>query len=129
VPFVSKNRNPWAFVLVLLVCAIPLWNAFRYQQDMKHRLSPETVVHWIEQNIPAGSTITVDPSGPTIPNDKFVIKELGFREFRGNRFEDSDYVCVAEDFFREMPASLTVVKEFPRQTRSLDRAIRIYKVP
>ena len=125
----AERKNLIAFLIVLVVCVLPLWNALTYVRDMRNRLSPKVVVQWIDQNLPAHSIITIDPTGPLIPEDKFEVRMMLYRDFKKQDLNESDYVCVTEDLFREIPASFSVIKEFPRQTRTLDRSIRIYKVP
>lgn len=128
-PVLAVRKNLTAFAIVIAVCVMPLWKGVTYIQDMRNRLSPKVVVQWMEQNLPAHSVITIDPTGPSIPEDKFEVREMLYRDFKKQDLDQSDYVCVTEDLFREIPDHYSVVKEFPRQTRTLDRSIRIYKVP
>lgn len=125
----NQGKLAIGLVLVLLITIIPLIDAGNFIRDMKNRLDPAEVVSWVEKNIPENSTILVDPTGPLLPEGKYDIKEIAYRDFRRRDFVGADYLCVTEDLFDRIPKDFTVLKEFPAKTQSLDRTIRIYQPP
>jgi len=124
-----QNRRKLAIglILVVLITILPLIDAGNFIRDMKNRLDPAEVVSWVEKNIPENSSILVDPTGPLLPENKYDIREIVYRDFRRKDFADADYLCVTEDLFDRIPKNFTVIKEFPAKTQSLDRTVRIYK--
>lgn len=122
------NRVVATAALVLLVL-FPAWSAYRYYAEVAKGLSPQEVISWIQQNIPEGSTILTDPTGPVVPADHYKVSSLNYAEFKETRnVKGFEYVCVTEDLFKRIPPrAYEVLHEFPSRTKSLDRSVRIYK--
>ena len=98
--------------------------------DEARAIRPETIVNWMKQNVPAGSIIVVDSTGPVFDDRNYEVREFTYPEFRnGRKLRSADYLLVPEDLFRNIPPDFQVVKEFPAQTKSLDRYYRVYKRP
>lgn len=123
--------SPRAAVLAtLIMIVLPVIAAVQYTIDTTRAVRPETIVNWIKQNVPPGSSIVVDSTGPVIEDRNYDVREFSIPEFRnGRKLRAAEYVLVPEDLFRNIPPDFHVVKEFPAQTKSLDRYYRIYKRP
>ncbi|MCI0614133.1 glycosyltransferase family 39 protein, partial [bacterium] len=61
-----SNQFVATAALALLV-AYPAWNDYRYYAELAKGLSPQEVITWVQKNIPEGSTILIDPTGPVVP--------------------------------------------------------------
>ncbi len=121
------NKFVATAVLALLV-VYPAWSAYRYYAELAKALSPKEVITWIQKNIPEGSTILIDPTGPVVPSNHYKVTSLNYAQFKETRsVKGFDYVCVTEDLFKRVPRSYEVLHEFPSRTKALDRAVRIYK--
>jgi 4-amino-4-deoxy-L-arabinose transferase-like glycosyltransferase len=114
--------------LVLLI-AYPAWCDYRYYAEVAKGLSPQEVITWIQTNIPQGSTILTDPTGPVVPADRYKVTSLNYAEFKEIRnVKGFNYVCVTEDLFKRIPPrAYELLHEFPSRTKALDRSVRIYK--
>jgi hypothetical protein len=113
---------------LILILALPAKDAVQYSLEMKRVLKPEVVVDWIQQNIPENAVIAADATGPILPAEHYQVKILAVHDFLLPRnFRDAEYLCVTEDQFHRIPADYEVMKEFPSQTKSLDRYVRIYR--
>jgi 4-amino-4-deoxy-L-arabinose transferase-like glycosyltransferase len=111
-----------------LLIAYPAWTDYRYYAELANGLSPREVITWIQKNIPEGSTILSDPTGPAVPTDHYKVTSLNYAQFKEMRkVKGFDYVCVTEDLFKRIPQSYEVLHEFPSRTKALDRSVRIYK--
>jgi 4-amino-4-deoxy-L-arabinose transferase-like glycosyltransferase len=123
-----SNQFITSAALALLV-VIPAWSAYRYYAEVAKGLSPQEVISWIKTNIPEGSTILTDPTGPVVPADHYKVTSLNYAEFKETRnVKGFEYVCVTEDLFKRIPPrAYEVLHEFPSRTKSLDRSVRIYK--
>src|SRR5262245_14990427 len=123
-----SSINLLATAVVALLVIYLAWNVYRYYSELAKGLSPTEVITWIQKNIPEGSTILTDPTGPVIPADHYKVSSLNYAEFKEPRnVKGFDYVCVTEDLFKRIPHTYEVLHEFPSRTKSLDRAVRIYK--
>lgn len=122
-----SNKFVATTALALLI-AFPAWSAYRYYAEVAKGLSPQEVISWIQKNIPEGSTILIDPTGPVVPANHYKITSLNYAQFKETRnVKGFDYVCVTEDLFKRVPRSYEVLHEFPSRTKALDRSVRIYK--
>lgn len=117
-----------AAMTIFLMISFSSFYAFRHFALMKQRLKPQTVIAWIERNIPEGTTIFADPTGPILSRKKYDLHYISNHELRNLRSSsDVQYLCVTEDLFRYIPNRFKILKEFPAQTKDKDRYIRIYK--
>jgi 4-amino-4-deoxy-L-arabinose transferase-like glycosyltransferase len=117
-----------ATAALALLVVYPAWNAYRYYAELAKGLSPKEVITWIQQNIPEGSTILTDPTGPVVPPDRYKVTSLNYAQFKEPRnVKGFDYVCVTEDLFKRIPRTYEVLHEFASRTKALDRSVRIYK--
>lgn len=125
----SRSYKFVATAAVLLLIAYPAWSSYRYYAEVAKGLSPQEVITWIQNNIPQGSTILTDPTGPVVPADHYKVTSLNYAEFKETRnVKGFEYVCVTEDLFKRIPPrAYEVLHEFPSRTKSLDRSVRIYK--
>jgi 4-amino-4-deoxy-L-arabinose transferase-like glycosyltransferase len=122
----SKQFITTAALALLIV--FPAWSAYRYYAEVAKGLSPQEVISWIQNNIPQGSTILTDPTGPVVPADRYKVTSLNYAEFKEARnVKGFEYVCVTEDLFKRIPPRYEILHEFPSRTKSLDRSVRIYK--
>ncbi|MCI0447646.1 glycosyltransferase family 39 protein [bacterium] len=121
------NKFVVTAALALLI-AYPAWYSYRYYAELAKGLSPQEVITWVQKNIPEGSTILIDPTGPVVPSDHYKVTSLNYAQFKEPRnVKGFDYVCVTEDLFKRIPRSYEVLHEFPSRTKALDRSVRIYK--
>ncbi len=124
-----RSNKLLATAALVLLIAYPAWSDYRYYAEVAKGLSPQEVITWIQKNIPEGSTILSDPTGPVVPADHYKVTALNYGEFKETRnVKGFEYVCVTEDLFKRIPPrAYEVLHEFPSRTKSLDRAVRIYK--
>ena len=116
-----------AAALALLI-AYPAWSDYRYYAELAKGLSPQEVITWVQRNIPEGSSILIDPTGPAVPSNQYKVTSLNYAQFKEPRnVKGFDYVCVTEDLFKRIPRSYEILHEFPSRTKALDRSVRIYK--
>lgn len=121
----SRFLLPAALAVLI---AQPAWSAYQHYAELAKVLSPHEVIAWIEANIPEGSKILSDPTGPVISSNRYDVRYLTYAQFMEPRnVKGFDYVCVTEDLFNRIPRSYEVLHEFPARTKSMDRSIRIYK--
>ncbi len=121
------NKFVVTAALALLI-AYPAWYSYRYYAELAKGLSPQEVITWVQKNIPEGSTILIDPTGPVVPSNHYKVTSLNYAQFKEPRnVKGFDYVCVTEDLFKRIPRSYEVLHEFPSRTKALDRSVRIYK--
>jgi hypothetical protein len=128
----SQVARRWSHAVrvlaLIVIIAQPAWLTFQHYSEASKILRPKEVISWIEKNIPQGSQILADPTGPTIPGDRYEVRYLSYGQFMNPRnVKNYQYVCVTEDLFNKIPPTYDVLHEFPSRTKSLDRSVRIYK--
>lgn len=127
VRFPFAHTRTAAVIVVALIAALPAWSAAQYWIESGRVLRPEVITEWVRQNIPPGSVIVMDPTGPVLPAEPYSLKLVPSGDFRNPRkFRDAEYILVSEDLFKLIPDSFRILMEFPSQTQSLDRTFRVY---
>ena len=121
-----KSRFHWegrryaiaASLAVVFIAVQPAWNAVAYWQEVSQARDAKSIVDWVISNVPPGSTILVDPTGPILPQDHHKIVTLNYRDFQNSRFlQDAEYVCVSEDLFKRIPNSFQISAGIPRSDK------------
>lgn len=131
IAWLRERKSALACAVLLVLCLEPLYGAVRDISYERFELQPQTVIDWILKNVPAGSVIVADPTGPVIPEGQYKVMTPVFRDFRENNrvIRDADFACVTQDLFDTIPDDFVLIKEFPSQVKGMDRAIRIYRIP
>lgn len=128
VRFPSAATAKAAVLAVVFIAALPMLAAVQFLLEAGHELQPEVIASWVQQNVPAGSAIVVDPTGPILDQTAYKLVPLTYRDFQNpHNLKNAEYLVVSQDLFNRIPDDFHVVKEFPAQTRSLDRSFRVYQ--
>lgn len=128
VRFPSAGTARAAVLAVVFIAALPALAAVQFLMEAGHELQPQVIASWVQQNVPGGSVIVVDPTGPILDETAYKFIPITYRDFQNPRnLKNAEYLVVSQDLFNRVPDDFHIVKEFPAQTQSLDRSFRVYQ--
>jgi Dolichyl-phosphate-mannose-protein mannosyltransferase len=88
--------------VVVLALALPLWSTGGVLQDM--RQDPwSDAQNWLAMNAPAGSTIAVEPRGPYVDRDRYIVLAADGDQTQ-SLWSDADYYVANRFDFEPNPA-------------------------